>query len=70
MDKRIPNVGEVLVHRFRQGKGEVRAEVISVDPKSRSVSVRMEGKEYNLLVSRGGGRRGYNSKRLRGCLRR
>ena len=37
MDARIPKVGEVLVHRFRQREGEVRAEVISVDPETRSV---------------------------------
>ena len=37
MDMRIPIVGEVLVHRFRLREGDIRAEVVSVDPETRSV---------------------------------
>ena len=49
MDTRIPTVGEVLVHRFRLREGEVRAEVISVDPETRSVHVMMNGRKYRSL---------------------
>ena len=49
MDVRTPEVGEVLVHRFRRREGEVRAEVVSVDPERRSVRVRVDGKEYGSL---------------------
>ena len=49
MDARLPEVGEVLIHRFRRRKGEVRAEVIDVDRESRTVRVRMDGKEYASL---------------------
>ena len=49
MERRMPEVGEVLVHRFRLRDGEVRAEVVSVDRESRSVKVRMDGKEYPSL---------------------
>ena len=49
MEPRIPEVGEVLVHRFRRRKGEIRAEVVSVDRESRQVAVRMNGKEYPSL---------------------
>ena len=49
MESRMPEVGEVLVHRFRMRQGEVRAEVVSVDKASRSVTVRMDGKEYPSL---------------------
>ena len=49
MDVRIPSVGEVLVHRFRRRPGEVKAEVLSVDPESRAVRVRMNDKEYPSL---------------------
>ncbi len=49
MDVRIPEVGEALVHRFRRREGEIRAEVVSVDPERRAVRVRMDGKEYASL---------------------
>lgn len=49
MERRMPVVGEVLVHRFRRREGEVRAEVVSVDHESRSVTVRMDGEEYSSL---------------------
>ena len=49
MDARLPEVGEVLIHRFRRRKGEVRAEVIDVDRECRTVRVRMDGKEYASL---------------------
>ena len=49
MERRMPEVGEVLVHRFRLRDGEVRAEVVSVDHQSRSVTVRMDGNEYSSL---------------------
>ncbi len=49
MNARIPEVGEVLVHRFRLRAGEVRAEVVSVDRERRTVTVRMDGKEYSSL---------------------
>ena len=44
MEKRWPNVGEKLVHKFRKRSGEVVAEVVSVDRKAGSVKVRI-GKE-------------------------
>ena len=49
MEARIPKVGEVLVHRFRQGAGEVQAAVVSVDQETRSVVVEVDGKEYPSL---------------------
>lgn len=49
METRMPVVGEVLVHRFRRRKGEVSAEVISVDPERKLVRVRVEGTEYASL---------------------
>ena len=49
MTARIPEVGEVLVHRFRRRKGEVRAEIVTVDRESRQVTVRMNGEEYPSL---------------------
>ena len=49
MEARIPEVGEVLVHRFRRRPGEVRAEVTSVDRGRRAVMVRVDGKEYASL---------------------
>ena len=49
MERRMPEVGEMLVHRFRLRDGEVRAEVVGVDHRSRSVTVRMDGKEYSSL---------------------
>ena len=45
----VPEVGEVLIHRFRRRDGEVRAEVIYVDRERRIVRVRMDGKEYGSL---------------------
>ncbi len=49
MEARMPDVGEVLVHRFRRREGEVRAEVTAVDRESRTVRVRMDGREYASL---------------------
>ena len=49
MGPRIPNVGEVLIHRFRRRPGEIRAEVVSIDPARRSIRVRMNGAEYPSL---------------------
>ena len=49
MDARLPTVGEVLVHRFRQRGDEVLAEVTSVDWKSRTVRVRVGEREYATL---------------------
>ena len=46
---RMPEEGEVLVHRFRRRPGEVRAEVVSVDLESRAVRVRIDGREYASL---------------------
>lgn len=46
MTIRIPDVGEVLVHRFRRRPGEVQAVVLSVDREKRSVVVEVDGKEY------------------------
>ncbi len=45
MEARIPDIGEVLVYRFRRREGEVRAEVTVVDRESRTVRVRMDGRE-------------------------
>ena len=49
MDPRIPEVGEVLVHRFRRRKGEVHATVVRVRENPRSVAVEIDGKEYRSL---------------------
>ena len=49
MEPRIPEVGGMLVHRFRRRKGEIRTEVVSVDRESRQVTVRMNGDEYPSL---------------------
>ena len=49
MTVRIPDVGEVLVHRFRRRPGEVQAVVLSVDREKRSVVVEVYGKEYASL---------------------
>lgn len=49
MTVRIPEVGEVLVHRFRRRPGEVQAVVLSVDREKRSVVVEVDGKEYGSL---------------------
>ena len=46
---KIPEVGEVLVHRFRRREGEVRATVLSVDRATRSVTVRMNSVDYPSL---------------------
>ena len=45
VEVRVPEVGEVLVHRFRRRDGEVRTEVVYVDRERRIVRVRMDGKE-------------------------
>ena len=49
MEARIPEVGEVLVHRFRRRPGEVRAVVTSVDRERRAVTVRVDGTNYRSL---------------------
>ena len=49
MTVRIPDVGEVLVHRFRLRPGEVQAVVLGVDREKRSVVVDVDGKEYGSL---------------------
>ena len=49
MEARMPEVGEVLIHRYRRREGEVRVEVVSVDPTTRSVSVQMNGEVYASL---------------------
>ena len=46
MTVRIPDVGEVLTHRFRRRPGEVQAVVLSVDRENRAVVVEVDGKEY------------------------
>ena len=40
-DKKLPQPGDRLVHRFRKKPGEIIAEVISVDPKTKKVVVRV-----------------------------
>lgn len=49
MSKRIPKVGEVLIHRFRKRDGEAKATVLSVNQETQSVTVRVNGKVYNSL---------------------
>ena len=49
MDTRIPEVGEVLVHRFRRQVGEVRATVVRASENPRSIAVAVDGKEYPSL---------------------
>lgn len=49
MNVRIPEVGEVLTHKFRKRVGEVRAEVIGVDETNSRVAVRVNGKDYASL---------------------
>ena len=51
MDTRIPEVGEVLVHRIRETGSEVRATVVKVSENPRSVAVEVDGKEYPSLSS-------------------
>ena len=43
-DKQWPKVGDKLEHKFRKKSGKVVAEVVSVDKKSGSISLRI-GKE-------------------------
>ena len=47
--KRWPHPGDSLINKFRQG--EVVAEVLSVDRKRSTVSVRVKGQIYNSLSS-------------------
>ena len=49
MSTRIPEVGEVLTHKFRKRKGEARAEVIDVDETTGRVAVRVNGQYYRSL---------------------
>jgi hypothetical protein len=43
-EKKWPKVGDTLVHKFRKKSGKVVAEVVSVDKKNGSISLRV-GKE-------------------------
>ena len=47
--KTWPKVGQKLVHNFRSKHGFVEAEVIAVDKKTESVTVRVKGKTYSSL---------------------
>ena len=49
MEVRIPEVGEILVHRFRRRPGEIRAVVVSINKDPIEVTVQVEGKEYPSL---------------------
>ena len=49
MEVRIPEVGEILVHRFRRRPGEIHAVVVSINHDPLSVAVQVEGKEYPSL---------------------
>ena len=51
MEPRIPDVGEVLIHRFRRRPGEVRARVVSVDAERKIVQVKIGDKLYASLSS-------------------
>jgi S1-C subfamily serine protease len=47
-EKRWPKVGEVLTHRFRDGR-TVKAKVVDVDPENGVVAVEVDGKRYRSL---------------------
>ena len=49
MEVRIPEVGEILVHRFRRRPGEIHAIVVNISQDPLSVAVQVEGKEYPSL---------------------
>ena len=49
MGVRIPEVGEVLVHRFRRQPGEIQAIVVRVNQERPSVAVQVDSKEYASL---------------------
>ena len=50
-EKKWPDVGDNLTHRFRKKSGEVVAEVVSVDRGKGVVSVRIGKKTYPSLSS-------------------
>lgn len=47
--KHWPERGDLLVHRFRKRRGDIRAEVIEVDKTTGRVRVRVRDKVYNSL---------------------
>ena len=52
-DKKLPQPGDRLTHHFRKKQGEVTAEVISVDPKSRKIVVKVDDTTYSSLSAAG-----------------
>ena len=53
LDKKLPQPGDRLVHRFRKNPGEVIAEVISVDPGTGKVVVKVGDTTYSSLSAAG-----------------
>ena len=49
MEVRVPEIGEVLVHRFRHRPREVHATVVRVSQNPLAVVVQVDGKEYQSL---------------------
>lgn len=45
----FPAPGDVLTHRFREGKRAIRAKVVEVDYKAGEVAVEIRGKRYPSL---------------------
>jgi hypothetical protein len=50
-DKKWPKVGDKLEHKFRKKSGKVVAEVVSVDKKSGSVSLRVGKEQFPSLTA-------------------
>ena len=48
-EKKLPRPGDRLVHRFQKKPGGVTAEVVSVDPATGKVAVRVCGSTYPSL---------------------
>ena len=48
-DKKWPRVGDRLVHRFREERGEVMAEVIATDHKTGRIALQIGKRQYESL---------------------
>lgn len=51
VEKLWPEVGEMLVHKFRRHPGEVLAKVVNVDRAKGIVTIEVEGKTYGSLTA-------------------
>ena len=59
LDKKIPQPGDRLTHRLNKMPGEVIAEVVSVDPETGKVVVKVGGTTYSSLSAAGQAISGY-----------